>query len=235
MIKGYSTVHDDLHQHLHWSPADEVVDVYRSEAPHDGFELIAEDVTGGHYEDILPNPNENRMLYYKVNDVLLHLGPFPGPIAQEIIRRDNWFLSSPQRHSGAQTAMLYVRRTLGAHCSECWDEVQQKVTRSKCLSCHGTGLEDPYYAGLSIQISNGMPSNMRQPQADHIDQTYNSQVWTTNFPRIKPGDVMRRNSLLWRVEGVQSSSQAGVVVKQMVSIKRLEVNREEYTIPFGGE
>lgn len=233
MAEGYYEVKDDLTNVLYWTGLEEdTVDILRSEAPHTGFEPIATEVDGslGYYEDKFDFPNENRIVYYQVGPIFLHIGAIPGPIAKEIIRRDRWFLQS--RYSGATTATLYIRKTLAQPCSACWDDIQKKITKSNCSVCYGTGLRDPYYPGIDIQVSNSMPSLLRQPQADHIDQSYNSQIWTTNMPRMKPGDLLKRNAYLWRVEAVQTTRQEKVVVKQMVSLRRLETSRSEYKLPF---
>ena len=236
-MKGYSTLSSALSINLFWQYEDgdePVGDIERSEAPHEGFETIATgvDLTAGTYQDNFTTPNENRFYYYRVGGTLLDIGGIPNPQAKEIIRRDRWFLNSARRHSGARLAQVRIRRIDGPKCPNCWDAVHQKVTKSKCDVCYGTGVENPYFSPIEMRVARSMPLKQRGPQPDRIDQPSDPQLWASNYPLLKPGDLMKLEGLIYRVERVQFSRAEGCVVKQVIALKRLEVHRGEYRIPW---
>ncbi len=239
-MTGYAFSSSDLSIDLSWTLLEgdaKVGDIERSQAPHEGFEVLAEDadLTSLTYRDTFTTPNENRFYYYRVGGALLHIGGVPSPQAKEIVRRDRWFLNSARRHSGARLARVKIRRIDGQKCTECWDEVHQKVTKSKCNRCHGTGVINSYFSPIDMRVARTMPFKQRAPQPDQIDQTNVSQFWASNYPLLKPGDLIKMEGLLHRVEQVQFSRSESYVVKQVMTLKRLEVNRNEYKIPWEEE
>ncbi len=234
---GYSRMSSPVSTILFWkleegSPTHG--DIERSEVPHEGFVTLAEDIdlTDERYVDTFDVPNENRTYYYKVAGNLLNVGGIPTPQAKEVVRRDRWFLSSSRRHSGARDALVKVRRIEGNRCKHCWDSVQQKITKSKCDVCFGTGVENPYYSSVKIKVARPSPAKRRIPQPDQIDQISEPQLWTSNYILLKPGDLLKLEGFVYRVEQVHFSRSEGYVIKQALATRRMEVHREEYRVPW---
>ena len=235
MIRGYSRSLSPKMNLVQWTYREddpETVTIARSEAPHEGFVTIASNVniTQKTYTDTFATPNDNRVYYYMVGGVLLDSGGYPNPYAKEIVRRDRWFLNSGERHSGARPAKVKIRYVDGSACPECWDVVHQKVTKSKCGTCDGTGLLISFASSLNIKIARSMPALQRIPQPDQINQSVDEQYWTSNFPLLKPGDLIQTEGLIHRVERVQVTRSEAYIVKQILMAKRLEVHRDEYRI-----
>lgn len=237
VLQGYSHPIDPHTIELVWQHDESdppLVSIARSEAPHEGFQTLSTTVSTdtGHYTDTLSVPNENRAYYYKVGGILLDNGGPPNPLAKEIVRRDRWFLQSDYRHSGARKAEAKIRFVDGAKCPECWDPIHQKIRTSKCSTCNGTGVLLSYSSKIDIRIARSMQSFQRAPQAEQISQSADTQYWTSNYPLLKPGDLLRTGGLIHRIEQVQRTRSGSYVVKQILVAKRLDVHREEYSIDW---
>lgn len=211
-----------------------VVEIERSQAPHEGFEVIGTaNLEDGLYFDNFDVANENRIYYYKVDGHILDHGGIPNPMAQEIVRRDRWFLGSQERHSGSRDALVLIRRTEGVFCHECWDPIHEKVKRSKCPVCNGTGKASPYFSPIALRVARYPKAVMRAPQPDRIGLTIDCQFWTSNYPLMKPGDLLKVEGEVFRNERTQFSRTGSYIVKQTLLVKRLEAHQEEYRINWG--
>ena len=237
MIQGYSQPIDPKTVQLFWEYTESdppLISIERSEAPHEGFQTIESviSIEDGSYTDTFTVPNENRVYYYRIGGTPLDHGGPPNPLAKEIVRRDQWFLDSHVRHSGSRKAELKIRFVDGSKCSECWDPVHQKVKQSKCSTCGGTGVLNSYSSTLETRVARSMPTLQRSPQPDQVAQSVDEQYWTTNTILCKPGDLLRVEGLIHRVERVQFTRSGSYIVKQILMVKRLEVHREEYSITW---
>ncbi|MGV9199415.1 MAG: hypothetical protein ACOC4M_11430 [Promethearchaeia archaeon] len=218
---------------LFWEPKSGKGVIYRSEAPHDDFKKVDEinlDINGGHYVDETKRPEG--FLYYKINDELLHMFQEPNAYAKEIVRRDKWFLKS-KRHSGGTSGYALIKRTDGEKC-ECWDEINQKATRSNCPTCYGTGMKNPYYKPLKMYFDFSPSKKVRIPSDTRVSTTsYNQQVWTTNEPLLKPGDLITFQGLRYRVISNITYSRVGeYITKQFIPLEAISRSRPEYKVPL---
>ncbi len=210
------------------------VKLERSQAPHEGFEVIGSvNMEDGLHFDNFDVANENRVYYYKVGGHMLDCGGMPNPMAREIVRRDRWFLGSQERHSGSRDTLVLIRRTEGLVCPECWDPVHEKIKKSKCPTCSGTGKKDPYFTPLKIKVARSIKAIMRAPQPDRIGLTIDCQFWTSNYPLMKPGDLLKVEGEIFRNERTQFSRTGSYIVKQTLLVKRIEAHQEEYRIDWG--
>lgn len=221
---------------LHWTPVNKTADILRSEAPHDGFEVIDTiDLSNGEYIDQFKQ-TDSRYFYYKIDDFLLHMFQIPNEYAKEIVRRDRWFLKS-ERYSGGTYGFAFIKKTHAEHCPDCWDEVNEKATRSNCPTCYGTGYKDPYHKPLKLYVDFRGDQIHRRPSRDRIStEGYSQAFWTTNIPLFKPNDLFVFKGIRYRVvSGINLSRMGMYVTKQFVPLEAIESHRPEYKVPLPEE
>jgi len=210
------------------------IDIYRSTAPHDGFELLdTVDAREGRYET---DEFFEDFAYYKLNDDLCYINQRPNPYAKEMMRRDQWFLKS-YRHSGAHQGVVWIKNVNSDKCGTCWDEINEKRTISNCPDCLGTGLENPYYKPLKIYLgfSPGQRFNSLQPyKISRTDLTFNG--WTTNIPLLKPDDILEYSGIKYRITRITPFTRVGefIVRQRIVQIERIEDHRSEHNLDKEG-
>lgn len=231
-MKGYVTFSPGV-SNIFWKPQSGTAELFRSEAPHDGFEKVDNiDLSKGEYRDEV-DITEDKFLYYKIDDSLLHMFELPNEYAKEIVRRDEWFLRS-ERHSGGTAGYALLSNTRGDHCPTCWDEINERSTMSNCPTCYGTGMENPYYKPLKIYFDFRPSKGMKRLFPDKISlQGYNQAMWTTNKPLFKPNDVIVFRGTRYRVASNITYSRMGLyVTKQFIPLEAIEYHRPEYKIPI---
>ncbi len=218
--------------------ADLVVEVYRSYSPNADFVKIASvhhPVT--YYRDTEVNAtNFWREAYYQVKAVL-HGSTYESPvqgmnaafaaIAKEMIRRTDILL----RFYGVP-AMVYLRR-YGKRCPDCWDNVLQKVTTSKCLTCFATGYEGGYYPPI-LTLINIVPER----KADQPDVVLRQQTQPSfkmgNFPILRPADIIYEvnQGSRWRVGDIMPSEIERVITVQEFVGSRLVASDISHKLPI---
>lgn len=221
---------------IRWKSNEGYSPLYRSEAPHDGFEFIADvDLSLGFYKDIFEE-NINKFRYYKLGDKLINMYDDPDPISKEIVRRDQWFLAN-KRYSGATFGYILIKRTEGERCDFCYDHINNKIQYSYCPVCYGTGFKNPYFAPLKIFFAIGAPKGISflSPEKNTAE-SYDQIMWMSNEPLLKPNDILAHNGILYSVVGPITYSRKGLyITKQVAPLRAIDSNRVEYQIPISDE
>ena len=218
--------------------------VWRSNSPEGPFKQIQGGLVNVFvYKDPSVNLKHRwRKYYYKVkvdpeNDPLRSpwIGPEskqdrPDVIATEIIRRNNLLLD---RFVGID-AQLYIRRTWGQRCSECWDTIKQRKVKSDCLVCYNTGFVGGFFDPIPIKI-NFSPSPEMIRQANFEQQPDATNSWMSNYPQISPKDVIIEDGKTrWRVVQPSFTQKRRVKVHQVMQLVRVNHNDIEYKLPLIG-
>lgn len=208
--------------------------IYRSLAPHEGFELIdTVDAEDGFYET---DEFFEDYAYYKLDDTLCYINQRPNAYALEMMRRDKWWLKS-YRHSGAHRAIVWLKNVNAEKCETCWDEINEKRTITNCPDCLGTGLKDPYFSPLEIYIgfSPGQRFTSLEPyKMSRTELTFNG--WTTNIPLLKPDDIFEYEGKKFRITRITPNTRVGnfAVRQQIVQVQMIEDHRSEHNLSKEG-
>lgn len=216
---------------IKWEPRVGTAELFRSGAPHDGFEKVDNiDLEEGEYVDDFPIDGNN-YLYYKIDNKLVHINEKPNRYAQEIVRRDRWFLQK-KRYSGGTEATLLIKKIEPPNCPTCYDEELDKVVRSNCKECNGTGIVEPYYRPLQIFIDVRPSRNTIRYEFEKVTtKSYQNSFWTTNLPLLKPNDIIIFNGTRYRVLGDLTYSRSGTyITKQQVPIEAIDDHMKAYEI-----
>lgn len=218
--------------------------VYRSNSPDGPFKQIAGPLVNVFvYKDPSVNLKSRwRKYYYKVkvdpeNDPLYSpwIGPGfkrdqPDVIAREIVRRNELLL----RQFVGIDAQVYIRKTWGQRCCECWDPIKQRKLQSNCLVCYNTGFVDGFFAPIPIKI-NFSPSPEMIRQANFEQQPDATDAWMSNFPQISPGDVIIEDGCVrWRVAQASFTQKKRVKVHQVLQLVGINRNDIEFKLPLIG-
>lgn len=230
---------------VHWllTPTNEdltdlKVDVYRSYSPDQDFEKIATvEYPTTYYRDTEVNVTSFwREVYYRVTAVLRDetyespaqgLNPAFAAIAKEMIRRTDVLL----RFAGVP-AMVYLRRH-GERCPDCWDNVLQKVTTSKCLTCFATGYKGGYYDPI-LTLINIVPERKTDQPDIVLRQPTQTSFKMGVYPLLRPADIIYEvnQGSRWRVDEIMPSEIERVLTVQDFVATRLVSSDIAHKLPI---
>lgn len=143
------------------------------------------------------------------------------------------------------------KKSFGTHCTNCWDNLRKQTYKSKCPICNGTGLVVGYYQPISIQIAWGASQSVGVVQESGKDVTGQIQVRMSNYPIVKPGDLIinndtnRRYKILSPIsrseaplratfeDGVRKLSRSNYIVSQLLILKEIVSSDPEYDLRPG--
>lgn len=215
------------------------VDVLRSYSPADSFALVKTIAhPQAYYRDAEVNLKDNwRSAYYKLSVKVgtqqvatteaVNLRSETSNPAREIMRQVDVDLS----FSGTP-AMVYLKRK-GARCSQCWDPILKKATRSSCPVCFATGFEGGYYAPI-LTLINFQP----EPKADQPEMTRRQdsqgQAKMAGFPEVRPSDILYEVNLgaRWRVVTINPSEMERTLLIQELTLAKINPGDIEHTLPI---
>ena len=154
----------------------------------------------------------------------------PDPIALEIVRRNNLVL----KNFVGVPSYVFIRRTWGQRCSNCWDPIKQRKTQSNCSICYNTGFVGGFFDPVSVNI-NYNPSPEMVRHANFEQQIDNTTAWMSNYPPISPKDIIVENGRKrWRVVQVNHTEKKRLVLHQIFSLTQVNLNDIEYKLLIPG-
>ena len=176
--------------------------VLRSLSPEDEFEEVSPGLIDVYtFVDIDVNTRSKwRKFYYMVTATHTPSGDITASSVQdsfipteqtliglEIARRERILLQGVGQTPGfvGVPCDLFVRRTFGPHCPECWSDIKGKVQKSHCPNCFGTGRRGGYMLPISPVYFQIEPHAQSEDHTN-IGKQQNAQTsaWTTNFPLL---------------------------------------------------
>jgi hypothetical protein len=236
---------------VNWSikPTIEDINLYRfsvlrSNSPSDSFEAVADGLVNTFsFKDAGVNLYSKwRKFFYKVkcylasdpSQVITSTVEFnatkPDPIALEIVRRNNLLLKNFVGVPGH----IYIRRTWGQKCTNCWDPIKQRKLQSNCSLCLNTGYVGGFFNPISINV-NFNPSPELVRHAHFEQQIDTTTAWMSNYPPVSPKDVIIENGKKrWRVVQVNQTQKKRLLVHQIFSLTQVNLNDIEYSLVVPG-
>ncbi len=198
--------------------------VERSEAEAGPFVEIAGPLIDRYYvrDNSTPQISTNRLLFYRIRAVnksrriefyseVVDREGREDLIAAEIGSLETMLF---EEFIGTRT-WLFVRRTFGQRCPQCWDNVLGKRKTDRCSTCFGTGFSGGYHYPIEFfaQID-------KAPRVVQSTTQLNHQQVACGFrcpgsPRISPDDLLiDANNRRYRVLTVAATSRLRVDVHQ---------------------
>ena len=216
--------HDDLQE---WE-----FFVERSEAEAGPWDIIAGPIIDRYYlrDNTTPQISNNRVLFYRVRAVnpsrgheivspLADREGAPDLIAAEISSLENLMFTE---FAGTR-AWLFVRRTFGQRCPQCWDDELAKRLDDSCPTCFGAGFSGGYHYPIEFFAQfDKSPQTENVSTHDHHQQTLQSFRCPAS-PHITPLSlVINHKNQRLRVISVSSTQRLGVSVHQEVQAIQLQ-------------
>ena len=141
------------------------------------------------------------------------------------------------RHICGSPILVYKKQTDGkTRCTNCWDSISKRVTRSNCTICHGTGWQgsgvggfyDPTYTWADLSPD---PEIISIAQWGRTQPTQ-TDIFATNYPRFSVGDLVIElmTNKRWKVERVGDTEKRRKKMLQLVRLDRINPSDVEYKI-----
>ena len=181
-------------RHLVFWTVEGLVTLYRSELPDGEWGSPIYMGSQNQYLDLPPEPRSiyQRWYYRLVDSQGVEYGP--ETIREEPDNQANFVACTARRHIKriGQESYLFVKRHKGTRCTECWDDVRQKRTRSNCSACGGTTYIEGWTSPIHLWASYGVDEPMPQRTQSGKLVQLQSQGWTADAPLLKIGDHIVR-------------------------------------------
>jgi len=194
-----------------------------------------------HYRVRVENTSSSETQDYgSVNpDIVLRDGVSPGAAvldalpdleALEAIRRFDLTL---REYIGRKILVLNTRTT-GTRCTNCWDALKRRRTKSDCMTCYGTGVVGGYY---SPKLTYGCkpPESLRNQITAIFEMQPNDIVmWLSARPRVKPNDLIIALDRRFKVIAIQRSEKLWALTRQTIQVREVTKDQIEYKITITG-
>lgn len=155
------------------------------------------------------------------------LGGLPDLEALEAIRR---FDLAAKEYIGRKVLVL-TRRTTGTRCSDCWDYLKRRRTRSDCKTCYSTGIVGGYYPPKQT-FAVKPPTQVASQLTSLFELEVNDCVmWISSTPRVKPRDlVIDADGKRWRAISIRRSEKLWSLTRQTVQLREISKDQVDYDV-----
>ena len=133
-----------------------------------------------------------------------------------------------------QPLLVRQRRRGGEKCHECFDPVQGARSKSNCLTCFGTNWTGGFYGDTSVWGNLNAIARDTAIQEWGETQPGQSDILFTNYPFLRPGDLIRSivEHRLFRVVKVRIVEKRTAPMLQTVRLAELNPKDIEYSLPY---
>lgn len=224
-----------------------VFDIYRGASP-SSLELIAENIIINSYiDDDLEMFTKNRNWMYKVigreidtsravESEVKHEHYEKDKKYADLVRRDRLVLQPVRpgkRPIVGVKSFVYIEKTFGERCEECWDDIKRLVRDAQCQSCYRTGFEGGYFDPILFYADYDPDPKIVNLTRYFELQSTQIGAWTSNFPPISPRDVIiEESNERWRVAGVKVIEYRRKRFRQFLQLEHLERSEVQQRLPY---
>jgi len=174
--------------------------IERSESPEGKFvtlNSIAIQDAYGYIDRTINTESINRQIYYRVRAIVDGVDYYsetkkidseiPNYIGLAIAKNKRLLL---ERIVGTK-CLVYIRKTFGKRCDQCYDAVRGKAIDGHCEKCYGTTFDGGYYAPIIMYVqTNPIVKAELKDQLQVSENLRIDGIWCSNFPHLKPGDLI---------------------------------------------
>lgn len=137
-------------------------------------------------------------------------------------------------HVIGSPVFIFRQHHEGARCPDCYDTVLKKCTRSNCPTCFGTGFLRPYekeipgWMDFSPEVGALMVTEFGPKEPTQSD------VQFTNYPELRPGDVVLELAPLrfWKIANVRSTEKNRDKILQIARLDEINKSDIEQKISY---
>ena len=129
-------------------------------------------------------------------------------------------------------ALIYKKIHDGTYCTECWDNVLKRVTKSNCQVCYGTGRVGGYYPPYEAWMKFEPDPKLEQVVDWGRRQTGQTDILFTSYPLLTPDDIIveLKPNRFWKVERVQYPEKNRTILLQAARLNAVSLSDIEYKI-----
>jgi hypothetical protein len=149
------------------------------------------------------------------------------PVGLELIRKKNVYL----RTQTGLPVFLFKKKTFGQYCPNCWDKIKQRVSKTNCEVCFGTGYAGGYWKPIELFVNRAVPDNVTKTIG--FNKTGGaSVVEASSHPIISPGDFILYPQVgtRHRVVSITAHTRMGDVISQYVNLTEINKSDIEYRV-----
>lgn len=212
--------------------------IYRTLNDADGYKKLAEcDFTSFLDIDDLLNTNPNAR--YKVTA----MGTFQetdidtcgDPLSFEVA---STHLFNLKEGKAGTKGFAFCKADIMNRCPECWSEQEQKVFKTNCSTCDGSGMIKGYKGPVELYLSYGGEETLTS-YIDGLDRKKTVlRSWTGNVPTLQMGDIIVRNpTRRYIIDGppvckkmVSEDNKGEFIVKQNFILELLHKDHMAYNL-----
>ena len=224
-----------------------VIEVYRGESPEE-MERIAKDIPAQMFFEYEDNTarllSKHRNYYYQVVATNTNTGKVvkskPTTLEGDLDLVGLYIIDEHEflfRNVIGTPVLVYKKQTdSSSKCSDCWDSVLKRVTKSSCQTCHGTGMigkgvggyYNPTYTWGDFSPSPEIVQTMQWGKTEP-NQT---DIFMSNYPRMSVGDIVIEltSDKRWKVAQVRDTEKRRTKMLQIVRLDLINKDQVEYTI-----
>lgn len=138
--------------------------------------------------------------------------------AREIIRRRQIVFD----HHSSTPAHIYVRKKTGTFCTNCFDPITQRTTKSDCTVCYGTGYVGGFYAPITAKVQMS-----QQPVREmfHMFGSWQDQdgvIYMQAYPLLAPKDIVYISDRRWIVLNIGATAKSEYNIAQIAHVRQTE-------------
>lgn len=154
----------------------------------------------------------------------------PSKVSMELARRNKLILN--KFISDGHPVKIYISKSVGERCPDCWDEVKSRVRKSSCETCFGTGFASGFMGPIDGFVSFNPSTEMVQ-LTDIAEMQPNDVVtWTSNYPILSPRDVIvdTKENRRWRVVNISQIEHQRFIVQQVMRLREINPGDIEFKL-----
>lgn len=127
---------------------------------------------------------------------------------------------------------IYKKKHDGDRCTVCWDDILQRVTKSNCTVCFGTGRLGGYYPPIPAWANIEPLPNLAQVAQQGLIQPSKTDFQFTDYPSLRPDDLILevKTNVWWKVVNVRSPEKNRDTMLQVAGLDAVNRADIEYQL-----
>jgi len=212
--------------------------VFRSGAETGPWQLLASDLQFQYIDWEANNYSTDRLYWYTVRVTHKETKKFQDfgpqynqfqtdPVGLELIRKKNVYLKT-------QTGLpvfLFKKKTFGQYCPACFDMIKQRVSKTNCEVCYGSGFAGGYWKPIELYVNRAIPDSVAKT-IGFTKAGGNLVVEASNYPIISAGDFILFPQVgdRFRVVSITVHTRMGATIGQYVNMTEINHSDIEYRV-----
>lgn len=206
------------------------------------YKVNLEPISDNKFEDKSIKLHPNTQYFYKVstiavfNDGNFSEGVLSPPVVFMVPTTNKWFKKMNERNmwilkNTGVLMDLYVRKTEGPRCKECYDDIRGQSGENGCLNCFGTGFDGGYEPMCQLYVRQKPATSQMDLSPRGYVQNSNPGAWTISKILLKNRDLLiNPYGQMFSVTSSNLSHAAGYFLHQDLTTHEVDVTDVRFNI-----